>query len=373
MSFIIEKFIKEIEKLDKYIAIPFLTLIVGGFILFTSASLGILARSDFKFYNMLQSQLIGIALAIFVVISLAYFIPHSIYYRYAPYIYAISLMFTALVFVPALNLFHGGAHRWIIIGGVSIQPSEMLKFGIVIITSWMIKKYSKKFSDIKYGLGLFALIIIPAAAIMIKQPDNGTFLIIGGASFIVYFLGGAKWRDISIIIGAAILGVSLLLFTRPYVMERLTTFINLQNDKLGSSYQTIQSLIAIGNGGLTGRGLGQSIQKFNYLPEPAGDSIFAVASEELGLFGSVFIISLFMTIAVRGVLIASRKKEVFARSMIIGISAIFFIQMSLNVASMLGLMPLTGVPLPFISQGGTAILASTYLIGVLLQLTKREI
>jgi cell division protein FtsW len=373
MSFIIEKFLKEIEKLDRYIAFSFLILVVGGFIIFTSASLGILARSDLKFYNMLQSQLTGIALAVFLVISIAYFVPHAIYYKYAPYIYATTLFFTALVFVPALNLFHGGAHRWIVVGGVSIQPSEMLKFGIVIITSWMIKKYSKKFSDIKYGLGLFALIIIPAAAIMVKQPDNGTFLIIGGASFLVYFLGGARWRDISIIIITAIAGVSILMFTRPYVMDRLTTFMNPENDKLGSSYQTIQSLIAVGNGGMVGRGLGQSIQKFNYLPEPAGDSIFAVASEELGLFGSVTIISLFIIIAVRGLIIALQKKETFARSMIIGISAIFFIQMSLNVASMLGLMPLTGVPLPFISQGGTAILASTYLIGVLLQLTKKEI
>ncbi len=373
MSFIIEKFLKEIEKLDKYIAFSFLTLIIGGFIIFTSASLGILARSDFKFYNMLQSQLTGIALAVFFIIFVAYFVPHSIYYKYAPYIYGMTLMFTALVFVPALNLFHGGAHRWIVIGGVSVQPSEMLKFGIIIITSWMVKNYAKKFSDIKYGLGLFALIIIPAAAIMIKQPDNGTFLIISGASFMIYFLGGARWRDIGIIIGTAALGVSFLLFTRPYVMERLTTFMNPQNDKLGSSYQTIQSLIAVGNGGIVGRGLGQSIQKFNYLPEPAGDSIFAVASEELGLFGSVIIISLFIVIAVRGLLIATQKKETFARSMIIGICSVFFIQMSLNVASMLGLMPLTGVPLPFISQGGTAILASTYLIGVLLQLTKKDI
>ncbi len=373
MSFIIEKFLKEIEKLDKYIAFSFLTLIIGGFIIFTSASLGILARSDFKFYNMLQSQLTGIALAVFVIISIAYFVPHSIYYKYAPYIYGLTLMFTALVFVPALNLFHGGAHRWIVIGGVSIQPSEMLKFGIIIMTSWMVKRYAKKFSDIKYGLGLFALIIIPAAAIMIKQPDNGTFLIISGASFMIYFLGGAKWRDIGIIIGTAALGVSILLFTRPYVMERLTTFMNPENDKLGASYQTIQSLIAVGNGGIVGRGLGQSIQKFNYLPEPAGDSVFAVASEELGLFGSIFIISLFIIIATRGLLIALQKKETFARSMIIGISTVFFVQMSLNVASMLGLMPLTGVPLPFISQGGTAILASTYLIGVLLQLTKKDI
>jgi len=369
----IEKLFKEISKIDKYIGISFLFLLIGGFFIFTSAALGILSKSDVKFYAMIQSQLMGIAIGVFIVGMIAYFLPVRFYFKYAPYIYILSLVFTCLVFIPALNLYHGGAHRWIIIGGLSIQPSEMLKFGIVIVMAWFIKMYSKKFEDIRYSLGIFLLILIPAALIMLKQPDTGTFLVISGAAFFIYFMGGAKWRDISIIISLAMVGVVCLLLMRPYIMDRMKTFLDPNHDRLGASYQTVQSLIAVGNGGVTGRGLGQSIQKFNYLPEPAGDSIFAVASEETGFIGSSFIIILYFTIIFRGLYLSQFRKDSFSRMLIVGICAIVFIQMSLNIASMLGLMPLTGVPLPLISQGGTAILASIYVIGVLLQLTKKEI
>jgi cell division protein FtsW len=157
------------------------------------------------------------------------------------------------------------------------------------------------------------------------------------------------------------------------MLERVKTFFNNTHDPRGSSWQLNQSLIALGGGGLTGRGLGQSVQKFNYLPEPIGDSIFAVLGEELGFFGTVYLVVLYAIVSVRGYIIAKNSGDQFGRLLAAGIVSIILVQATLNIASMLGILPLTGVPLPLVSHGGTALMAALFELGVLLNISKSTI
>jgi cell division protein FtsW len=206
--------------------------------------------------------------------------------------------------------------------------------------------------------------------IMLAQPDFGTYLIIAGASFITYFVGGARKQHIKYLALCGLAGFLLLILVRPYMLERVKTFFNNSHDPRGSSWQLNQSLIALGGGGLTGRGLGQSVQKFNYLPEPIGDSIFAVLGEELGFFGAMYLIILYAIVSVRGYVIAKVAVDQFGRLLATGIVSIILIQATINIASMLGILPLAGVPLPLVSHGGTALLVALFELGVLLNISK---
>jgi cell division protein FtsW len=191
-----------------------------------------------------------------------------------------------------------------------------------------------------------------------------------GASFITYFVGGARKQHIKYLVICGIVGFICLIMVRPYMLERVKTFFNHSHDVRGSSWQLNQSLIALGSGGLTGRGLGQSVQKFNYLPEPIGDSVFAVLGEELGFLGAVYLIFLYAIVSIRGYVIAKLAGDQFGRLLATGIVSILLIQTTLNIGSMLGILPLTGVPLPLVSHGGTALMAALFELGVLLNISK---
>ncbi|MEN9338551.1 MAG: stage sporulation protein cell division protein FtsW, partial [Candidatus Parcubacteria bacterium] len=287
-------------------------------------------------------------------------------------IFIFSFLATLLVFVPGINFYHNGAHRWIDIFSFSFQPSELLKFGSVVLISFFCARYQKYFSDFKIGLLPFIGFVILVAGALLLQPDFGTLMIILFPSFIVFFVGGAKWRHIFILILSGLLLFFVLLEARPYMKERVLTFVNPERESLGAGYQLNQSLIAVGSGQVSGRGIGQSIQKFNYLPEQISDSIFAVYAEETGFVGSILLLILFMFIILRGVYIARRVTDDFGKYLVIGIVSIFFFQIALNIASAIGLAPLTGVPLPLISKGGTALVFLMFEFGVLLNISKYQ-
>jgi len=167
-----------------------------------------------------------------------------------------------------------------------------------------------------------------------------------------------------------VVGIVFLAFTRPYIMQRITTFFNPQADALGASYQIQQSLIAVGSGGIFGRGFGQSVQKFTYLPEPVGDSIFAVAAEEFGFVGSVFLLLIFVLFAMRGLKIASRTTNVFGRLVVVGIVIMIVFQAFVNIGAMLGVIPLSGITLPFVSHGGTSLFITLFEVGIILSISR---
>ena len=186
----------------------------------------------------------------------------------------------------------------------------------------------------------------------------------------MYFAAGAPWRDFFILGGIAILLFCAILLVRPYTWHRVQTFLNPAANPLGSGYQIQQSLIAIGSGGLVGRGFGQSVQKFNYLPEPDGDSIFAVFAEETGFIGAALLIALFMGLAARGIVIAGNAHDLFAGLVALGLSSLIIVQAFINIGAMLGIIPLTGLPLPFVSHGGTALLAVLLSCGLILNVAR---
>jgi cell division protein FtsW len=226
----------------------------------------------------------------------------------------------------------------------------------------------KKISEFKYGLFAFAVIVGIPALILIAQPNTSTTMIIGATCIALYFLAGAPWRDFAIIIATGIVGLGMLVLIRPYLLGRILTFVDPARAPLSSGYQIQQSLIAIGSGKLVGRGFGQSVQKFNYLPEPNGDSIFAVYGEEFGFLGAIVLLGVFLAFATRGLMIAGEAATTFGALTVTGLTLLITLSAFMNIGAMLGVLPLTGLPLPFISQGGTALLAALASVGVILNI-----
>ncbi len=358
------------KSVDTIFVLLIIVMVGFGFLIFSSASLGLLARDGATFNSVAFSQFV------FGVVggSLAFLITSSIHYRhyrqYAFYIFIFALLTTLLVFIPGLGMTHGGATRWIDLGFTTLQPSEFLKIAFVIYLATWLSGVESHLHTFTRGLLPFIGITAIVGIIMLKQPDTDTFMIMAAAGSAMYLVAGAPWRHILIMGIGGVLLLTLVALTRPYVMDRFTTFLNPEADPQGSGYQIQQSLIAVGSGGVTGRGYGQSIQKFEYLPEPIGDSIFAVFAEEFGFFGSVLLIALYVGITARGYRIASHARDSFGCLLVVGFITILCTQAFLNIAAMLGVAPLSGLPLPFISHGGTALLATLAALGIVLNVSK---
>jgi len=357
-------------KVDIPFLISVIVLVVFGYIIFTSASFGLLSKQPIKYADVaLRQTIFGLILGL-LACFVAYKIDYKIYRKYSLFIFFISIIVTLLVFAPIIGMEHGGAHRWINLGSFSFQPSELLKIGFIIFLSAWLARVKDKSQTFKYGFLPFFLMIILVGAILLKQPDTDTFVILTITGFSIFLVGGGKWKYIFIMTILGIMVLVSLAIMKPYIMSRISTFINPSANSLGSGYQIQQSLIAIGSGGAFGRGFGQSIQKFNVLPEPIGDSIFAVASEEFGFVGGVIIISIFVFFALRGFKIASRVPDVFGRLVVTGIVIMITSQAFVNIGAMAGILPLSGITLPFISHGGTALFMTLFEVGIVLNISK---
>ena len=247
-----------------------------------------------------------------------------------------------------------------------------MKIGFIIyMATWLSGTY-KSISSTLHGTVPFFSIVAGVGFVLLLQPDTDTFLIMAVAATAMFIVAGGRWRDVLIMFVATVLLLALLMVMRPYVKDRILTFIDPSQDPLGAGYQINQSLIAVGSGGLTGRGFGQSIQKFEYLPEPIGDSIFAVYAEEFGFIGSTILIALLAVFTFRGYKIASHATDLFGMLIVVGFMTLIVTQAFLNIAAMLGLAPLSGLPLPFISHGGTALLATLLMVGIVLNVSKYQ-
>ncbi len=357
-------------KVDLPFLISVIVLIVGGYLIFRSASLGLLSKQPIKYAGVAFNQtvfglLLG-SIACFVTSKIDY----KIYKKFAFPIFIVAIVLTLLVFVPGLGFSHGGAHRWIRISSLSFQPSEFLKIGFIIFLSAWMSSVKDRVQTVKYGILPFVILTFIVGVILLIQPDTDTFIITVVAGAAIYLSSGGRWKHILIMGLIGLMGIAVLAYTRPYVKARINTFINPAADSLGKGYQIQQSLIAIGSGGMFGRGFGQSIQKFNVLPEPIGDSIFAVAAEEFGFVGASSIIFIFIFFCVRGLKIASRVPDSFGRLMVIGIVIMIGTQAFVNIGAMVGVLPLSGITLPFISHGGTALFMTLAEVGIVLNISK---
>ncbi len=359
--------------IDKTLAVLIATLLIGGCMIFASAAFGLLARGAAGITSAVFNHLVlGVGAGI-VALVIAASLDYRMWQRYAPYIYGVALFLTALVFVPHLGAVFGGGRRWIVFAHISFQPSEALKIAAIVMAAAYFSAMKNKVTTIKYGLGGLCAILALPALILLAQPDIGTLGVVCSSVLAIFWAAGARWWHILLLIAAGVIAIGLLALSQPYVRARVETFLDPSQGQQSSSYQIKQSLIAIGSGGITGRGFGQGIQKFTYLPEPMGDSIFAVAGEELGFIGTVFIVALFLGFALRGYTIAATAPDLFGALLAIGIATYLASEAFINIAAMLGVAPLTGIPLTFISQGGSAMLASLASAGILLSISRQRI
>jgi len=351
---------------DRVFAFIVAILVVGGAAIFLSAALGLLAREGASIGRLALTQLALGLIPGLIALAVIRFAPQKLLMQAVIPFYVLALILTSLVFIPGLGVHAGGATRWIDVGTVTVQPAEFLKPAVILMLALFLARAKEKIKDLKSGLIPFGIILGIPVILLALQPNNSTILVLGATSMALYFIAGARWRDIGLIVLSGIAFIAIALFFRPYALERVKTFINPEQDGLGSGYQIQQSLIAIGSGGMLGRGFGQSAQKYNYLPEPVGDSVFAVYGEEFGFLGTVLLVLLFTAFATRGFTIAAQSANAFGTYAATGLTLLITISAFMNIGAMLGIMPLTGLPLPFVSHGGTALLAALASVGVIL-------
>lgn len=357
-------------KIDKPLSLIIAALVFGGGLVFTSAAFGLVARGSLHISSVVFSHLVmGITLGIAALIA-ASLIDYHVWRKWAPHLFGAALLVTCLVFVPGIGFEHGGGRRWIDLGFGTLQPAETLKIGIVLMLSALYATMKGESSSWK-GLGGFAAIAALPTLVMIAQPDIGTLGVIFISGFAVFIAAGAKWQHITAVVVAGFVMLAILVTLRPYMLDRVLTFLDPSANQHAEGYQIKQSLIAIGSGGFWGRGFGQGVQKFTYLPEPMGDSIFAVAAEETGFIGGSLLILGFLFLALRGFHVAAHAPDLFGALLAVGISVYFVAEAFINIASMLSLAPLTGIPLTFISQGGSAMLVSLGSAGILLNISTK--
>ena len=343
---------------------------VVGFIIFYSASLGLLTREGASFSSIALKQLVfGVGFGI-IALLITLNTPYILYRKYAFYIFFIAIVLTSLVLIPSIGISHSGARRWLEIAGISFQPSEFLKISFVIYFSAWISAIKDKVHVFRLGVLPFIILSVLVGATLLLQPDTDGFFIIALTGFLMLMTSGGNYKHFLLFAMIGMIAASALFYSRPYIKDRILTFYKPEiSNQLGSGYQINQSLIAIGSGGISGRGFGQSVQKFEYLPEPIGDSVFAVAGEEFGFIGTTILIGLFIAFALRGFKVSSLAKDSFGQLLGVGVVLLILIQSFINIASMIGLFPISGTPLVFVSQGGTSLMIALAEVGILLNIS----
>jgi len=349
----------------------FITITVFGLIMLASASTAIgQARFDDSYFFIKRQLLFGVlpGLAVFFVFAK---LDYRLLKKMAVPIFIGICIVLILVFIPGIGSSLGtGAHSWLIINGRSLQPAEFAKLGLIIFMAAYLANAGKDIADIKLGfLPALALGLIPVILVVL-QPDIGTVSILFAIVFAMLFIAGARLRHLGALAIIGIAGITLMVMVAPYRAARLTTFLHPELDPQGIGYHINQAFLAIGSGGFFGLGLGHSRQKFQYLPEVQADSIYAVIAEEMGFLFAAALVILLVLIAYRGFILAKMSPDSFGRLLAAGIITWFIAQSFLNIGAMVGLLPLTGVPLPFVSHGGTALVVSMAAAGILINISK---
>ncbi len=347
---------------------PSFILIIFGLAMISSAGIYI-SQKNFgtNYYYFTHQFLFGFlpGLALFFLASK---IDYKLLKKFSIVLILLSIVLLILVFIPGFGITIGGAKRWVNFFNLfSFQPSEILKLSLIVyLASWLEGRKFAVGSTTAFLVLLFFISVLIAA-----QPDIGTLAIIIAIALAMFFASGAEFKQLFGILLLIVIGFSILIFFSPYRFNRLFTFINPDFDISGIGYHLNQSLIAIGKGGLTGLGFGKGEQKLGLLPEPASDSIFAVIGEELGFVGMIFTILMILFFLIISLKIAQRSKDKFASLFAVGLASWVGSQAFINIASLSGLLPLTGVPLPFISYGGTSLAVLMAGIGVLVNISKK--
>lgn len=357
------------KKLDK---ILFLTVIVAGIIgvimIFSASNIWAAYKfSDALKYVKHQSIFLGIGIFIMYFLSK---VDYKLYYKYSNKILLISFILLILVLIPGIGKVRNGARSWFGIGSFGIQPSEFSKIALIIFVSKYLSNNDKEVKNVVKGLFPILGIIFLFFGLIMLEPDFGQGMVIVLTLIMIIFISGANMSFFVKCGIVGLLGIVGLIIVAPYRLARIISFVNPWTDPLGSGFQIIQSLYAIGPGGLLGLGFGNSIQKHFYLPEPQTDFIFSIISEEFGFLGVLIVTSIFFVIFIRSMKISLRCKNLFSKYLVFGLSFGILIQALLNLCVVVGLIPVTGVTLPFFSYGGSSLLVSFASIGIILSISK---
>ncbi len=316
-------------------------------------------------YSYFKDQIVWVILG-YMALTFFYFFDYKKLFNLALPLLIISLAILVLVFIPGVGSSAKGAARWINIVGFRLQPSEFVKLALAIyLAAWFSTKEKNRFLAFSLLLGAVILLVM-------LQPDMGTASIILFEAVAMYFFSGGSVMHFLLGGPIAVVVGYLLIKAEPYRMSRLTSFLNLGNSFQDTSYHTKQVLIALGSGGIWGLGIGNSLQKYAYLPENVTDSIFPIIAEEFGFIGATTMIMVFAVLVYRGFYIAAKARDAFGRLLAAGIITFIGIQIIINLGAMTALLPLTGVPLPFISYGGSALILNLASIGILLNIAKQS-
>ena len=379
---------KKQNKIKKLLLAPFLDdrqshkpdvilLTVVGLLLFfgllflssTSSSLAF-HQHDQDIYFFVRQQILHGLIPGLIVFYFALRINYQVYQKYFKLFFFASIFLLLMVFIPGLQLEGTSAKSWIQLGNFSLQTSELVKLSFIIFLAAWLSKTGLRTKSWKFGAWPFIIFLVIISTLIVLQPDIGTLSIIILTSLAMYFVAGANIKHLLAIISAGLLALVLMVKAAPYRLNRFIAFLDPEKDPLGITYQIRQALIAVGSGGLWGLGLGYSRQKFNYLPEPAGDSVFAIVSEEIGFIFVTLFVLLFALLMIRGFHIVRHSTDNFAKLVALGIVVWLSAQIFINIASIIGLLPLTGVPLPFVSLGGTNLLVTLLGIGILANISR---
>lgn len=361
---------KRLPHMDATFLIIILVLLTFGLIMLFSASYA------YAYYQYGDSLYFIKRQAIFAVMGIAGMlfvscINYHVLLKFVPWFFGGGLLLLVIVlFMPEQK----GARRWIDLKIITFQPSEIMKFALVLLFAYLIMKNYDKMSTFRYGVLPFMIPLGIVCVLMILEPHlSGTILIVSIA-LVMMFVGGVKYRYYVALLIIAALGVLLVILYGGigYVEARLASWLDPFSDPQGDTYQTVQSLLAIGSGGFTGLGLGNSRQKYLYLPEPQNDFIFSIVCEELGFIGAVVLVTLFALFVVRGFIIASRAPDKFGSMLAVGLTAQIGIQVIVNIAVVTNTVPNTGISLPFFSYGGTALLMQLLQMGVVLNISRHS-
>jgi len=345
------------------VTIPIILSFVGLIFIFEASAVNS-SRQFGDSLRYLKLQVVWIFLGLVVMAIFSFIDYHKLHFiSFISLIIAIILL--VVVLIPGIGFKVGGARRWIDFGFFNLQPTELAKFSIIIyLSSWFTNKEKKRFLPFITLIGFLVFLII-------LQPDMGTAIIIFLLSLTIYYFSGANLLDFVVIFGGALLSFYFLIKTSPYRFNRLLAFFNPAIDPLGISYHINQIFISLSSGGLFGRGFGASRQKYLFLPEAHTDSIFAIIGEEYGFIGALVLISIYFVFIYKIYHLIRLAPDRLSKLVTIGIFAFFNLQFIINLAGIVGLFPITGIPLPFLSYGGSNLLISFALIGIMMNIEKR--
>lgn len=354
---------------DLLIIISTLLLLSIGVIMVYSSS-AVLAyheMGDYAYYvkRQLIFAVLGI-IAMFVMMNLDYWV----FRKWSKVILIACFVLLLLVLIPGVGLVRGGARSWLGIGAFSIQPSEFMKLAMIIFMAKWLSEQQKQVQFFFKGLLPMLALSGSAFALIMLQPDLGTGTVLMGTIMLMIFVAGAR---ISHLVGLGMAGVggfAALVLAEPYRIKRILAFLDPWQDPLGSGFQSIQSLFAVGPGGLIGVGLGHSRQKYNYLPEPYNDFIFSILAEELGFIGGTLVLFLFVLLIWRGLRTAITAQDPFGSYLAVGVTGMIALQVLINVGVVIGLFPVTGITLPFMSAGGSSLTLTLTAVGILLNISR---